>query len=169
MAVATQTQEKSLVANLGEIKVSDNPEATLSCLGVGSCIAVCMYDAEAGVGGIAHVVLAFSDKGAQARGNATKYADIAIPELLQQMRDAGAVRARLVTKISGGAQMFKVAAGTSMDTGKKNIAAVKQVLANEAIQISGEDVGGTKGRTVRLYADTGRVTVKIVGGPEQEL
>ncbi|MBM3133397.1 MAG: chemotaxis protein CheD, partial [Chloroflexi bacterium] len=76
MVVETATQEKSFVANLGEIKISNDPEATISCLGVGSCIALCMYDPQTGVGGMAHIVLPFSDNGAQSRGNATKYANV---------------------------------------------------------------------------------------------
>ncbi len=169
MAVGAPAQDKSLVANLGEIKVSSDPEMTLSCLGVGSCVAVCIYDSKAGVGGMAHVVLPFSDNGVRARGNGTKYANIAIPELLQQMRDAGAVRSRLVAKISGGAQMFKAGAGATMETGKRNVEAVKKVLADEAIKISGEDTGGTKGRTVRIHVGSGKITIKTVGGPENEL
>ena len=82
--------------------VTSDPEVTLSCLGVGSCIALCMHDPDSGVAGMAHIVLPASNSGARDRGNATKYADIAIPELLQQMREHGAVRARLVTKMSGG-------------------------------------------------------------------
>jgi len=169
MVTQALTQDKSLVANLGEIKVSKDPEMTLSCLGVGSCIALCMYDPESGVGGIAHIVLPSSDNGAKDRGNATKYADIAIPELLQQMRELGAVRSHLVTKISGGSQMFKAGGAAAMNTGERNIEAVKKVLADEVIKIKAEDVGGTKGRTIRMYIDSGKVTVKIVGGPEKEL
>lgn len=170
MAVESPTQEKSIVANLGEVKVSGDPEVTISCLGVGSCIALCMYDPESGVGGVAHIVLPYSDNGAQARGNATKYADVAIPTLLQQMREAGAVRSRLVTKIAGGAQMLSAGtAGKAFDTGARNIEAVKKVLADEAIDIAAEDLGGNKGRTVRLHMGTGKLTVKTVGSPAREI
>jgi chemotaxis protein CheD len=169
MVTQALTRDKSLVANLGEIKVSKDPEMTLSCLGVGSCIALCMYDSESGVGGIAHIVLPSSDNGMQSRGNATKYADVAVPELLQQMRELGAVRSHLVTKISGGSQMFKSGGAAVMNTGERNIEAVKKVLADEVIRIKAEDVGGTKGRTVRIYVGSGKVTVKTVGGPENEL
>ncbi|MBM3133081.1 MAG: chemotaxis protein CheD, partial [Chloroflexi bacterium] len=104
------------------------------------------------------------------RGNATKYANVAIPELLQKMREHGAVRARLITKITGGAQMFTAgSAGKGFDTGARNAEAVKKVLADEAITIAAEDTGGNKGRTVRLHIGTGKISVKVVGGVSKEL
>lgn len=169
MVTESCVQEKSIVASLGEIKVSTDPETTLSCLGVGSCIALCMYDPETNVAGMAHIVLPKSNEGARDRENATKYADIAIPELLHVMRSNGAVRSRLVTKIAGGSQMFKAASTNNFDTGARNIEAVKNVLADEVIKISGEDVGGNKGRTVRMNVSSGVVQVKSVGGPAKEI
>ncbi|NQT71311.1 MAG: chemotaxis protein CheD [Chloroflexi bacterium] len=169
MVTESCVQEKSIVANLGEIKVSGDPETVLSCLGVGSCIALCMYDPEAKIAGIAHIVLPKSNDSARSRENATKYADIAIPELLQEMRRNGAVRSRLVTKIAGGSQMFKAASTNNFDTGTRNIESVRTVLAEEAIKIDGEDVGGNKGRTVRMFVGEGKVQVKSVGGPAKEI
>ena len=169
MVTGSAVQEKSVVANLGEIKVSNDPQVTLSCLGVGSCIALCMYDPENQVAGMAHIVLPQSNNTARARENATKYADIAIPELLQQMRQNGAVRSKIVTKMSGGAQMFNSASSNTFDTGSRNIEAVKQVLADEAIKLSAEDTGGRKGRTVRIFVGDGSISVKTVGGPAKEL
>lgn len=169
MVTQSYVQEKSVVANLGEIKVSNDPEVTLSCLGVGSCIALCMNDPEAKVAGMAHIVLPVSNDAARNKPNATKYADVAIPELLQEMRNNGAVRSRLVTKIAGGSQMFNAASSNTFDTGARNIEAVKKVLADEALSISGEDTGGSKGRTVRLFVGTGTVQVKSVGSPSKEI
>ena len=170
MALEVVGLEKSLVANLGEIKLSADPEVTISCLGVGSCLALCMYDPGAGIGGMAHIVLPFSTNGAQTKENATKYADVAIPELLQQMREQGAVRSRLVVKMAGGSQMFTPGvAAKGFDTGARNIEAVKKILADEALRIHAEDIGGNRGRTVRLYIATGKVVVRIVGGVTKEL
>jgi chemotaxis protein CheD len=170
MALETLALEKSLVANLGEIKISRDPEVTISCLGVGSCIALCMYDPGTCVGGVAHIVLPFSTNGTQSKENATKYADVAIPELLKRMREQGAVRSRLIVKIAGGAQMFSPGASAKgFDTGARNIEAVKKVLADEALRIDAEDIGGNRGRTVRLYIATGKVVVRIVGGITKEL
>lgn len=169
MVILSTTQEKSMVANLGEIKVSNDPEVVLSCLGVGSCIVLCMYDPETHIAGMAHIVLPQSTDMTRSKANATKYADIAVPELLQQMRQMGAVRSRLITKMAGGSQMFNVASNSNFDTGARNIESVKKVLADEAIRIDGEDVGGNKGRTVRMFVTDGKINVKSVGGPAKEL
>ncbi len=163
-------QETSLVANLGEIKVSNDPHTSLSCLGVGSCIALCMYDPQTNVAGMAHIVLPQSNETAKTRATPTKYADIAIPELINRMREMGAVRSRLVTKIAGGSQMFSVGKSeTSFDTGNRNVESVKKIMAEEMLKISGENTGGTKGRTVRMSVATGIVSVKSVGGPAVDL
>ena len=65
--------------------------------------------------------------------------------------------------------MFKAASTNNFDTGTKNVESVRTVLAEEAIRIDGEDVGGTKGRTVRMYVGTGTIQVKSVGGPAKEI
>ncbi len=166
--VTSITTEKTIVASLGEIKVSSDPDVILQCLGLGSCIAVIMYDPVAKVGGLAHVVLPQSNDSSQARVNGIKYADIAIPELLQQMRAQGAVRSRMATKIVGGSRMFKVSSN-AFDTGERNIEAVKKVLAEEGMRISGEDTGGKKGRSVQMHVDSGKVEVRCVGSPAREI
>lgn len=167
--VAGSEQGKTVVINLGEIHVSSNPETALSCLGLGSCIALCMYDPLVRVGGMAHIVLPCSRDGASGGMTNTKYADVAIPSLLQQMRDCGAVKAHLVVKIVGGAQMLSFGASRSFNTGEKNLVATKEVLAGEALEIAASDVGGNRGRTVKMEVETGRVIVKTVGDSAVEL
>ena len=100
---------------------------------------------------------------------ATKYADIAIPCLLQEMRELGAVRANLVVKIAGGSEMLTFGASKAFNTGERNYEAVKKVLTDEALKIKAADVGGSRGRTVRLIMETGQVLVKTVGGSDVEL
>ncbi|MDD5092898.1 MAG: chemotaxis protein CheD [Dehalococcoidia bacterium] len=162
----TLTQESTVVVSLGEIKLSKDPQTVLTCLGLGSCIGLCMYDPIAGVGGMAHIVLPFSNNGAA--GNA-KFADIAIPQLLQAMREHNAVRSRLITKLAGGAQMIKPGTADNFNTGQRNIEAVKQILADEAIRVSAAEVGGSRGRSLKLFVGTGKVMVKSVGSTDVAL
>ncbi|MDY6911140.1 MAG: chemotaxis protein CheD [Chloroflexota bacterium] len=169
MVVLAPSEEQVIVANLGEIHISNAPEVVLSCLGVGSCIALCIYDPQVKVGGIAHIVLPNSNGKPKDAKGATKYADIAVPHLLNMIRESGALRSRLQIKLAGGSQMFVGGSASSFNTGENNYESVKQVLADEALKISAADVGGNKGRTIRLSVATGRVTVKTVGGEEKEL
>ena len=54
-------------------------------------------------------------------------------------------------------------------TGERNVAQIKEALEKEKLTLTAADVGGSLGRTVRLYLDTGKVTVKTVNGDAVEL
>lgn len=78
---------------LGEWHVTADRGMTLTCLGLGSCVAFIAWDPIAKVGGMAHMVLPDSTAG---RGGAPgKFVDTAIPLVLSTMQGAGALRSRL--------------------------------------------------------------------------
>ena len=82
----------------------------------------------------------------------------------------GGHRSRLTVKIAGGAQM-SLAPGlkNTFKTGERNLEGVKVALSKEGVSLTAEDVGGNKGRTVRMYVNTGKVTVRISGGEDREI
>ena len=109
---------------MGELAVSSTDGDELVAIGLGSCIGLAMVDREAGVAGLAHVVLPES----QGRpGPAAKFADLAVPELIARLERAGAAKRRLEAVLIGGARMFAV--GASLDIGARNAEAVKEQLA----------------------------------------
>ena len=157
-----------LFAGMGEIRTSRDHSAVLACLGLGSCVAVCAYDPTSRVGGIAHVVL--PDSRGQGKNSPGKYADTAIPLLLNELAKLGGRRSRLVVKLAGGARLGLAPALDSVfTTGSDNVAALKAALTRERIPVSAMDVGGSIGRTVRIFLDTGSVTVKSIGHEAREL
>ena len=91
--------------------------------GLGSCIGLALIDRLSGVAGMAHIVLpeAIGASGEELG----KFADRAVPELISQMKRAGAV-GRLEAVLAGGAQMFEIG---EMDIGARNTAAVEAGLA----------------------------------------
>jgi len=157
-----------VVVGMGGIQVSRDHSGVLACLGLGSCIAVCAYDPLSKVGGMAHVVLPNSGgKDGIAPG---KFADTAVPLLLQEMAKAGGARSRLIIKLVGGAQLALARGLESVfSTGERNLAEVKAALARERISVAATDTGGNMGRTVRMFVDTGKVIVKTAGGEGEEL
>ena len=172
MAVVFQepaTRERELfVVGMGELVVTASPEAVLACFGLGSCVAVCIYDNLGKIGGMVHVVL--PQNNGLPGSNAAKYADTAIPLLLDEMVKKGSIRNRLIVKIAGGAQMT-LAPGLrdTFKTGERNLAQIASVLQRERINLAAADTGGNIGRTVKLYIRTGIVTVKTAKGAAQEL
>lgn len=150
-------ERKELVARMGKFIVSHNPHI-LVALGLGSCVGVIIYDSIARIGGIAHVMLPDSTKFI-AQTDQDKFADIAIPKLIDEMVRYGARVENLTVKIAGGAQMFAGLANTEMDVSSRNVDAVKETLKKENLKISGEDTGLNFGRTVKLDTITGKVEI----------
>lgn len=150
-------KEVRIPVGMGEVRVLRGPEGMLFCLGLGSCVSVCAYDPVTRVGGMAHIVLP-SARGTPG-GAPGRYADTGVPHLLQEMVRQGAHLQRLVVKLAGGACISPCG---PFRVGEENVEAVRRALALWGLRPAGEDVGGSWGRTVCLYLDTGRVTVSSV-------
>ncbi len=161
--------EQPIPVGLGEIKISGRQESILVCYGLGSCIGLILYDPLTRIGGMAHVVLPDSALG-RGKDLAGKFADTAVPTLIEEVIRLGAVRARLLARIAGGARMLNViGAGSRLDIGARNTEAVKAALDSVRLTLVAEDTGGSHGRTVHLYMDTGKVIVSTVGRGEKVL
>ena len=161
-------QATTLMVGLGEVKTSQDPEEVLTCLGLGSCIGVCMYDPVAKIAGMAHIVLPSSDGRPERTGG--KYADTGIPMLLEMILKRGAIKSRVVVKIAGGAQISKAKGlGDAFQIGERNNDAVRAILDANFMKIKGSDTGGHHGRTLRFYLDTGQTLVTTAGKEIQEI
>jgi chemotaxis protein CheD len=135
---------------------------TLVTVGLGSCVAILLYDAEARVGGMAHILLP-SPALSRQDGNPAKFPQAAVPRLLELMAVDGAKVQRVTARLAGGASMFSALAppGT-IQMGERNLVAAKQVLNAHRVPLVGEAVGGDFGRTVRFRVCDGRVEVATV-------
>lgn len=149
--------------SLGEWAASDDVEVVLSCLGLGSCVAVIAHDAVAHVGGMAHVVLPDSTLGQYGRRAEAKFADLAVPLIVREMVRLGAVPQRLRVALVGGARML-VGGPPSEEAqiGERNVVAVRAALQTLGLRVRLEDTGGTQGRTVHLAVRTGEVMVSTL-------
>lgn len=139
------------------------PPGRLITIGLGSCIGIALYDEYKKVAGLAHIMLPESAN----FNNVTvpyKFADLAIPLLVEKMEGAGCRRRCLKAKIAGGASMFNFADKSMIsDIGKRNSEAVKKALEKMDIPILAEEIGGNKGRTMVIDSQNGEVSIKIVG------
>ena len=144
-------------------------EGTLAALGLGSCVAVIMYDSEEEVGGLVHVVLP-STSLSRDRSNPARFAETAIPFLLERMGESGGSPRRIAARLVGGAAMFaSLAPAGTVHIGQRNIVACRQALRAAGIPIAAEAVGGDAGRSVWFDVTTGTVTVRSVGHEPAEL
>jgi len=143
---------------IGELDVSADG-TPLQTMGVGSCLGVVLCDPEAGVGGLAHVMLPSAD-GEPA--NPVRYTDTGIHELHTAVTEAGAEPTALVAKIAGGSQMFDFS-GESGDVGQRNAVVARETLADLDVPVDGTDVGGDYGRSLRFDPEGCVFVVEGVG------
>ena len=154
------------MVRMGELAAAGADGGELVTLGLGSCIALVLLDRRVGVAGLAHVVLPRSPGNAEV--NQFKFADHAVPELIDRVVALGARRAVLEAVLVGGASMF-AAIGSSTEIGARNEDAVRDALAASRIRVSAAATGGARGRSVRVDPKTGIVLVREAGGKDGQL
>ncbi|MBN6185806.1 chemotaxis protein CheD [Aneurinibacillus sp. BA2021] len=153
---------------MADLNIAKSPDR-IRTTGLGSCVGVVLFDNQNKIGGMAHVMLPDSSlsKGAV---NVAKYANTAIPKLIEEMEKAGANRRKLVAKLAGGAQMFAFSSTSdAMRIGPRNVEACKQMLHEARIPILAEDTGGNCGRTIELDSGTGILNIRTVNQGVKEL
>ncbi len=151
------------------VKIADlavkKDKGVLVTFGLGSCIGIALYDKKSKVGGLAHILLNDSEKFKRPSVtsiNPAKFADTAIPCLIKDMVAIGARKENLEAGIAGGASLFNFKSETG-SVGEKNIEAVRTGLKKAGIRLTSEDVGGSCGRTMRLFVETGEITITTAG------
>jgi chemotaxis protein CheD len=157
-----------VMVRMAEFAASQHPGDVLVSLGLGSCIGVALLDDSRRVAALAHVVLPSSADAPSSAGNAAKFADTAVPLLIDEVTSMGVPRSRIWAVTVGGAQMFTLG-GAKLDIGRRNDVGVKDALDSARIPVRATVTGGSVGRTVRVYVGEGRVTCKEAGGPELDV
>ncbi len=143
---------------MGEIRTISGA-GCLQTSGIGSCVAVIMYDHEAKIGGMAHVLLPAS--GATHDDVPLRYLDCAIPALIDSLCAKGADRGRLVAKLVGGSHMFSLYGDAQHSIGHRNIEQAHLTLAEYSIPVIAEETGGSVGRNAQFDVETGICSVEI--------
>lgn len=132
----------------GTHAVSDDPKMVLTTI-LGSCVAACLWDEAARVGGLNHFLLPdVGNGGSEAR----LYGAHAMELLINDLMKRGARKERIRAKIFGGASMIE---GLSI-VGARNGEFARQFLAREGILCLGESLGGSKARRIRFWPVTGK-------------
>ena len=166
-SLAAAKHETLVTVSMADLQICDQANATLVAYALGSCIGVAVWDRALKVGGLMHVMLPSSRSGAgSAWVRPAMFADTAVPLLLGRMLQLGSVRENLVVKLAGGGQLL--AESRQLAIGTRNIAAVRAAFAEQEIAIAGEDLGGTKSRSLKLQVGSG-ISFVCSRGEESEL
>ena len=119
---------------------------------LGSCIAACLWDREAKIGGMNHFMLPEGDAGSG------RYGSYAMELLINEMMKQGASRSTMEAKVFGGGQVIE--GMNSMNIGERNTAFVVDYLKTERIPIMSKDVLGSHPRKVCFLPRSGKAMVK---------
>jgi chemotaxis protein CheD len=140
----------------GEFYATAQDEVIVTVLG--SCVAACLLDPIAMVGGMNHFMLPMKEGDRDPDVfYAARYGAAAMEYLINDLLHLGAQRDRLVAKAFGGGRVMQ---GISSDVGGRNVDFVRQFLRNEGIPLWNEDMGGSLPRKVYFFPHTGQVLVK---------
>jgi len=141
----------------GEYHVADDPNVMLTTL-LGSCVAACLRDPLASVGGMNHFLLPGQDSppsgqeaGSQ-RKEAERYGVHLMELLVNGLLRCGARRERLEAKLFGGARTMDGLA----DIGALNAGFAERFLQNEGIRLVGGSLRGDQGRRIQFWPVSGR-------------
>lgn len=140
----------------GEYEVSAD-DVTLVTL-LGSCVAACLRDPVAGVGGMNHFLLPEDLRAGGPVTTNTRYGAYAMEVLINELLKLGAQRQRLEAKVFGGANILR--GMTSAPVGDRNAQFVIDYLHNESIMAASRDLGGQVARKVAYFVRSGRVLVR---------
>lgn len=136
----------------GEYFVSNEEIVIMTVLG--SCIAACIWDGRARLGGMNHFMLPDGDTG----DGSGRYGSFAMELLINEMLKLGARRETMQAKIFGGGQVM--AGFTTMNVGERNTQFVQEYLSTERIPIVSQDVLDIHPRKVCFFPVTGKALVK---------
>ena len=155
---------------ISDYKIAKAPDQLLT-LGLGSCIGIVIYDKKNKIAGLSHIMLPDSEMfTTRSMIKVEKFADLAIPAMVEEIKKLQPNHGRLAAKIAGGASMFKLANDVkSQNVGERNIEAVEKALKELRIPIVAKHVGGNMGRSIFVNVEEMTISIKMVNREVYEL
>ena len=142
------------------------PEPMVLDTVLGSCIAACIYDPDAGVGGMNHFML---PEGVDPNYPTTaRYGVHAMELLISEVMKLGGQRRRFQAKVFGGGHVLRIRE-TLDGVPQRNIEFVRRFMNTEQIPVVSEDLGGYRARRVLFHPHSGKAFLKRLGQSEAEL
>jgi len=145
-------------------------ELRFAVYGLGSCVAMVLFDPQAGVGGLAHILLPGPRPAMDGlRDLPAKYADEAVTVLSEGLQAAGGDPRRACAGVVGGARLFASESPLESGVGARNIQGALGALGRAGVPVRWRDTGGGCGRSLRFDLPEGRLFVRTLGGGWREL
>ena len=146
----------------GESRVSAEADTVLTTT-LGSCVATCMRDPIARIGGMNHFLLPHRQD--LAGSDAVRYGAYAMEVLINELLHAGCNHHRLEAKLFGGARLH----GGLPDIGEQNVAFAVHFLKHEGITLLHGSVRGEHARRIQFWPATGRARQLVLSSTENTI
>lgn len=146
----------------GEFYITPKADEVLVTV-LGSCVAACIRDPLAGIGGMNHFMLPQNRSGGW--GNelrSARFGNFAMEKLINELIKAGALRERMEVKVFGGGNVTD----TSNAVGSDNAEFVLRYLQAEGLRCAAQDLGGLLPRRIHYYPASGRVVRRLLTGSD---
>jgi len=124
---------------------------------LGSCVAACIRDRVAGIGGMNHFMLP-NDKNDLPDALAARYGSYAMEMMINQLLKMGATRPNLEAKLFGGGNVLRGFTVTNL--GERNAEFARNYLAKEGISVVAHSLLDIYPRKIYFFPATGRVMLK---------
>ncbi len=147
---------RQVYLHAGQLFASTEPTSVVTILG--SCVAVCLFDPVAKVGGINHYLLPLAVQ----RERSPRFGSVAVALLLEEVLGYGAQRGSVRAKVFGGAGVMDGFRGNGRHLGRDNVDFALRALEAAAIPVVESDVGGSRGRKVIFQVDDGSAWVRTL-------
>ena len=156
---APAAELRNIYLHPGQIATSATPCMISTILG--SCVAVCLWDEETGIGGMNHFLLPhFAGSGP----SSARFGNVAIEQLVSRLLAAGARKGGMRAKLFGGANVLEALRGVAGSLGRSNVEVARLVLKEAGIPVVAEDVEGDRGRKLIFQTNDGSARVKLLSG-----
>lgn len=136
--------------------VTDETTTVLTTI-LGSCVAACVFDPVARVGGMNHILLPGKAED-QMDARVGMYGSNLMELLLNDLFKKGAVKKNLEIKLFGGARMGM----SALQTGRRNVEFIQDFIRNEGLNVVSESLGGTQGRRIEFHPVTGKTRQRLL-------
>ncbi|ANP45673.1 chemotaxis protein CheD [Candidatus Viadribacter manganicus] len=159
-AASSTSRQRVIHVVQGEYMIVRDPQVMLTTI-LGSCVATCLWDPIAEVGGMNHFLLPGEEEGV---GEEMKYGVNAMELLINGLLQQGAQRTRLQAKLFGGAHVVH----NLSDVGQKNAEFALRFLSMERIACTAQSLGGAQARRVRFWPTSGRAGQMLLASTHVE-
>ena len=169
MSIRRQNITPDVYLKPGEAIISNNAAIVSTVLG--SCVSITMFNLQWKIGAICHNLLPICRDKSMCGDNcpeAFRYVECTIKRMVTEFTSRGINKSAIEVKLFGGADMFKPNAGknNSITVGKQNIETAIKMLGDFGLKIVTSDTGGSRGRKIIFYTQTGQVLLKRLNKTE---